>query len=717
VRPREGAGAGGEGAGLLRTGGAPSRSGGVLATLFRYEIKMLLRDKRTILIAVVAPLVILPAYILLMNLVESREQRALEEKVYHYAVTGTLGEWAGEVVDAALALEATATDTTRLPATFELLLPDAPEEALGRGELHLVVQGLTPGEWDSVQAAEEPAGYGSDSSPEEEDAASPAVPAIRILFRAESDFSREARSRLTERILEVRVMRRDSVYRSAGFPVDMEAVVPVEAVSVSTLAREAGAFLGLALTPLLVLLMLSGGSIVAVDAISGEKERGTLETLLTTAASRTEIVNAKLLSVIMVGLAVAVLNVTNLLVYLVMGLLELPSSLAVEVGPLELVALLLLFIPLAVLVAAALLLLSGVAKTYKEFQVYFFPVFLVFLVPTLAPALPGVELRSVVALVPLAGVAVGVKEILMGKMDLLFLPLAFLSTGAAAVWLIRLTQSALSNEKLISGADLDAADLAGGAALFPRHVLRWFMVLWVILFLGSLWLGDMLELRGQLVLNLVVIFFGGSLIMVRRYRLDPVAAFHLKVPHPSAWLAVALGAPSALVLGVGLAQLVNTYVFPVPEEILRTFAQGLTGTDFPLWQVILFLSIMPGVFEELAFRGVLLHGLRQRIRSPWLLALAVGGIFGLFHMSLFRLVPTAFLGVVFAWSVLLSGSVLPAVLWHALNNALSVVPVHMGLLPEDFTPQSWWALPAALGLMVSMWILWRGGRSRTGSPG
>lgn len=703
------------GPGTGSDGGSRPRNGGVLATLFRYEMKMLLRDKRTILIAVVAPLVLLPAYILIMNFVESREQRALEEKVYQYAVTGTLGEWAREVVDAALTLEAEAADTTRPPAIFELLRPEAPEEALRRGELHLVVQGLTPAEWDSIQKAEDSAAPLSDQDLEEEEGvSSPSLPAIRILFRAESDFSREAHGRLAERIIEVRAARRDSVYRSAGFPVDMESVAPVEAVSVASLAREAGAFLGIALTPLLVLLMLSGGSIVAVDAISGEKERGTLETLLTTAASRTDIVNAKLLSVIVVGLAVAVFNVANLLVYLVLGILNLPASLAVDLGPLELLALLLLLVPVAVLVAAALLLLSGVAKSYKEFQVYFFPLFLAFMVPSVAASLPGVGLRSVVVLVPLAGVAVGVKEILMGKMDLPFIALAFLSTGAVAVWLVWLTQRALSNEKLISGADLDAADLSGGPALFPRHVFRWFLFLWVMLFLASLWLGETLGLRGQLVLNLVGIFFGGSWVMIRRYRLDPVAAFNLRVPHPSAWIAVMVGAPSALILGIGLAQLVNTHVFPIPEEILRSFAQGITGTEFPLWQIVLFLCIMPGIFEELAFRGVLLHGLRQRIRSPWLLALAVGGIFGLFHISLFRLVPTAFLGFVFAWSVLLTGSVLPAILWHALNNALSVVPVHLGLLSEDFTPEGWWALPAGLGLALAMWILWRAGPSRTG---
>ncbi len=690
------------------------KGGGVLGTLFRYEIKMLLRDTRTILIAVVAPIVLFPGYILILNYVESREQRALEEETYTYAVMGSRADWARELVQTAIDREAAETDTTRAPATFEARSPDAPLEVLAEGDLHVVVEGLTAAEWDSVraeQAAAGEAGAGGETAGARADTAGAGegvrapVTVVRIHYRGESNFSREARNRLRGRILEVRAQQRDSVYRAAGFPVAMEEVAPVESLSVATAAKEAGALLGLGLTPLLVLLMLSGGSIVAVDAISGEKERGTLETLLTTAASRTEIVRAKLLAVIAVGLAVAVINVANLLLYLVVGLLPLPANFAVDVSPTDLVLLLLLLAPVAILVAATLLLLSGAAKSYKEYQVYFFPVFFAFIVPCMAPALPGIDLRSVIALVPLAGVAVAVREILVGEVDLPFLALAFASTSGLAFWLTRLTQETLSNEKLISGAELDEADLTGGAALFPRHVLRWFLGLWVLFFVVSLWFGQDLGIRGQLLVNLLGIFLGGSLVMVRRYRLDPARAFGLHMPPVRTWLAVLVGAPSALLLGVGLAQLVNAYVFPVPEQLLESFGQAMTGSELPLWQVVLFLAVMPGIFEELTFRGVLLHGLRQRIRNPWLLALAVGIIFGIFHVSLFRIVPTAWLGFVLTWVVLLSGSVYPAILWHGLNNALAIVPARLGWVPEDFEPEGWWAVPAALGLLLAMAIL------------
>ncbi|MFO8174135.1 MAG: ABC transporter permease subunit [Longimicrobiales bacterium] len=670
--------------------------GGSLGILFRYEIKMLLRDTRTILIAVVAPLVIFPAYILAMNFVEERQREALQEATYTYAVSGSRAPWAEELVEAAIELDASDPDTSRVPVRFQRKGVEKPEEALESGDLHLVIQGVSAPEWNSI----------SGPSPEgEPDSAEPAVPAVRVLYRGDSDFSNQARRRLTDRILEVRTARRDSVYRDAGFPVAVDEVAPLHSESVATSAREAGAFLGMALMPFLVLLMLSGGSIVAVDAISGEKERGTLETLLTTAADRREIVRAKLLAVIAVGLAVAVINVVNLVVYLVVGLLELPAGLAAEITFIELILLLILSMPVAVLVAAALLLLSGAARSFKEYQIYFYPVFLAFALPSLAAILPGIELRSAISLVPLAGVSVAVREILEGNLDLPFIGLAFLSTGALALWLTHLTQEVLSNEKLISGTDLEEADLTGGAALFPRHVFRWFLGLWVVSFMASLWFGESLGIRGQLVVNLVGIFFGGSLLMARWYRLDFRKAFGLRFPHPAAWGAALIGAPASLVVGVGLAQVVNTYIFPVPEQVLENFGQSLLEPRLPVWQMILFLAVMPGIFEELAFRGVLLHGLRNRIRRPWLLALTVGAIFGVFHLSLFRIVPTAFLGFILTWVVLFSGSVFPAMLWHALNNAAAIAPDTLEWIPEDVAPEAWWVLPAGLVLLASLWVL------------
>lgn len=656
-------------------------------TIFRNELRMVLRDTRTVLIAVVTPLVLFPLLIFATNYVEDRETERLETTTYELAVTGERATWARAIVEAALAVGAEGSrgggDADLQSIHFELVDTDRPDSLLQAGDLHLVVEGRPATPEDSLDAP---------------------VPVLEMRFRGSSDFSRSARARLEDRLVRVRAQMRDSVFAAAGFPVDLDQVALFESENVASSAKEAGSFLGGVLVPFLVLLMLSGGSIVASDSISGEKERGTLETLLTTAASRKDIVHAKMGAVMAVGLAVALINVANIGVYIGLGVLDLPDNLQIDVGVGMLLALLLLFLPVIVMAAASLLLLSGVAKSYKEYQIYFLPLFLVFLVPSLAAFLPGVELNSAIAFVPVSGIAVATRALLMGDWSMAWGTLAFVSTGLAAALLLRRTENSLSNERLITSVGADEAEFRGGPALFPRHALRWFMGFWVAFFVANLWFAGDMGIRGQVVVNLVVIFFGGSLYVMRRYGLDAVETLQLHRPHWRAWPAALVGAPSFLVLAEGLGKLVDRYLFPVPDSMIEAFSESLTG--LPLWQMVLFIAVAPGILEEIAFRGVLFSGLRKSLAKPWAAVLVSGLVFGFFHVSLFRILPTALLGVVLAFVVLRTGSIFPAMLWHFLNNFLALVPQELGWLPLDpaeGVPPSWYAV-AFIGAGVS-WLL------------
>jgi sodium transport system permease protein len=681
----------------------------VLGTLYRYELRMLARDTRTLLIAIVAPLFLFPAMILVSRSVERRDQRRIEEATYRYAVMGSEDAWARRVVERALALQPSESDSALAPADFVEVPAERSGTLLAAGELELAIEGMTPDEY--RRARERERAEAADTSATDADDGL-RVPVLRLHYRSDEDLSRAAADRLRERLERVRRAHRDSVYRAYGMPFDPDRVGVVEESNVASAEREGGAFLGLILTPLLLFLMLSGGSIVAVDAISGEKERGTLETLLTTAAHRSEIVNAKQLAVITVGVAVTVINLLNLLVYVVLGLIELPQNLAVSLSATSLLVLLALFLPLTVLVSSALLLLSGWSKSYKEYQMWFFPLFLAFFVPALAGMLPGMDLRSAIALVPVAGIGVAVREVMLGELDWPFLGVALASTGLAALGAARLTERTLSTERLISAAELDEADLKGGPALFPRRVLRWFGLMWVLLLLVSLWFGDALGVRGQVIFNLFGVFFVGSLLMVWRYRLDPVQAYALRAPPAAAWPAVLIGAPSALVTGLGVAQLFERFV-PAPESMLEEFNELLLGGGIPLWQLILMIAVVPGIFEELAFRGVLLHGLSRRMR-PVALALVVGAIFGIFHVTLWRILSTAYLGALLAGVVLLTGSIFPAMLWHALNNASVVIPAQLGWIEPSATLPAWSYPLGVSGLALSFAILWAARRPYPG---
>ncbi|MDT8369142.1 MAG: ABC transporter permease subunit [Longimicrobiales bacterium] len=659
----------------------------MIGPLLRNELRMLLRDTRTLLIAVVAPIVVLPGWILVSNFVADREEERIESATYRWALVGEEAAWGESIIERALDLPA---DSTLGDATFERV-GEGNDSLLSASEVELVVVARRATEADSLATD---------------------TPVLEVRYRAESDLSRAARERFVERLEAVREAERDRRFRLAGLPASRAELGVVSTTNVASAGKEGGRLLSRFLLPFVVMMMLGGGSIMAADTISGEKERGTLETLLTSSARRSEIVRAKLLAVITVGLAVVVINVVNLAIYVTIGVFDLPEGLALELAPAQLALLLLLFLPLAGLVAAGLLLVSGIAKSYREYQLYAPVLFLAFLIPSLAGLLPGLSLESAIVLVPLAGVAVATTAVLVDAWHPLWGLVAFASSAGAALYLLRRVEGVLSNERLIAGTDFDEAEFRGGPALFPRHVLTWFLGLWVLFFLASLWFGDVLGVRGQLVINLVGIFLGGSAWMVHRYRLDPVEVLSLRRPRWTAWPAVLIGAPSFLVLGVGVSELVNTWLFPMPESVLESFARGLT-LDLGLAQIVFFLAILPGVLEEIAFRGVLLHGLRRRLRTPWAAALACGVIFGLFHVSLFRIIPTGLLGIVLALVVLRTGSIYPAMLWHLLNNALALVPDELGWISPDLAVPGWAYALAFVGMAISLSLL----RPRTpGAP-
>jgi membrane protease YdiL (CAAX protease family) len=123
-----------------------------------------------------------------------------------------------------------------------------------------------------------------------------------------------------------------------------------------------------------------------------------------------------------------------------------------------------------------------------------------------------------------------------------------------------------------------------------------------------------------------------------------------------------------------------------------------------VWQLVFFVAVLPGVCEEVTFRGVLLHGLRRQFH-PVGLALIVGFIFGLFHIALFRIIPVTFLGILLAGVTLLTGSIFPAMLWHTLTNAAGIVAQSQLESLTEYGVATY--LVAALVVVMVFALLWR----------
>ena len=552
--------------------------------------------------------------------------------------------------------------------------------------------------------AETPEASKEEPSNSEAEAATAAEPAeladlvFRITNRSDDDNSDRGGDRFEDALAAARNDLRLTAMTERGFPIKAEHLATLETQDAASEAESSGVRIGRFLTAMLILLLLSGGSVVAMDSLAGEKERGTLETLLTTAARRTEIVAAKTLSILLVGLFITFIQVLNLLVWISVDALPLPEGITLSITPGTALLLLVLYLPLAALVSFVLLLISGYAKTYKEAQLLFFPVFLLMALPALVVVFPNVELRSALVLLPIANLSIAVKEVLAGSFDWLFLGIAWVVNVLAALLLARFSIRALSSERLITANDFDSADLFGGPPLFARRVYRWFAVLWAVFLMVQLNVGTNLDIRTLLSLNMAM-FFLSAVWMIRHYRLGWKNGFAIRWPKPAVWLAVLFGAPAGLVVA-SMVGLLSARFMEIPDDALEQFAVGFVP-DYPIPVLLFFFAVLPAVFEELAFRGVLLHGVRRRLK-PVPTALVVGVIFGLFHVDLFRLLPTAFLGVLMATVTLLTGSVFPAILWHFINNALAVTDQS-----ARFEAMGDWIYPGSVViLLASLALIW-----------
>ncbi len=665
---------------------------GIVFTLLATEIRLLVRDRRTVVVSIVLPLLVMPLLLFAGQVMQERRNRRLETTRFTYVVTGSRVEEARRLLEAAQRQQLT---------SYRLLLQEVtaadPVAALAEASLDLWVQALAADESPSLPAASSGAG-GSHG----DEAATPGVSVILLVYRADRERSGEAAQRLRDALTAVRQAERFKLLADAGLPVPAEQVVAVEERDVATAEQVTGLRVGRLLTVFFLLFVFSGGAVVATDTLAGEKERGTLETLLTTAAGRREVIAAKLLAIFAVAVAITVIQTLNFLVYIVLRLVPLPDAFALDISAATALAVLVMLLPVAALVSGILLLTSGMATSYKEAQLYFFPTFLLTLAPALASFLPGLTLRSVIALVPIAGVAVGVKEILTGAADVPMLLLTWLVNAGAAATAALAAERSLSNERLLA-ATAEPAATKPSPQLFQRHVLRAFAVLWAILLVASLNLEGKLDLRAQAMVNLVGVLLVGTLVLVRRYRLDPRQALALRPVRWPVWIAVAIGAPSGLLTGIGVFRLANLVV-PVPPEMIETFSEALLPEEFPLWQAILFAAVLPGICEELAFRGLLTYGLHRRL-DPRALIPVVAIVFGVFHAALFRIAPTAYLGMLLTTLTLLTGSVFPAMVWHALHNALALWAAHLGAPLEEASATVYGC--SAVALLLAGFIVWR----------
>ncbi|WP_437288841.1 ABC transporter permease subunit/CPBP intramembrane protease [Sorangium sp. So ce406] len=695
----------------------------IVWTILRKELVESLRDRRTLVRLLVIPVLLYPLFALGMSKLIGSEAAAREARSSRIAVWGELAEdlhrrlesagkielapWEGAPPDVR---EGLASGALAPPADPEAgaepgpdkeegedarprwTEPENPVLAAARAAVseRKVDAVLIP--WPTLRAELERGGKG----------------AVAIYFDSVRADSAMAEARLEDALRRARRAIVADREAARGLPEGFSSAYDVVPRDVAPDSRKVGQILGSMMPMMLILMSLLGSFLPAIDLTAGEKERGTMQTLLCAPVRSIEIISGKFLAVWVISLLTALGNVVSLSLTVSRML---PDVMVVD--PWIFALTFVLLVPVTLLFSALFLALAVFAKDFKDGQNALMPAYLPLSLLAGITALPVVELNPWTAYAPVLNIAVLIKALFLGEapVDLLFA--ALISSALYACLALLFAAHVFARESVLLGGHESASAVLGlgrraGGTPTVGFSLAAFAGVQVLFFYGSL-LIERASVALQLAVSQVGFFLLPTLALVAGFGYAPRATLGLRAPS-------ARGLAGALLLGVSAWIALGGTVlrwFPAPERFARELGELVLLGGQPYLVVLLLVAVTPAVCEELLFRGLVYAGLR---RAGPAVAIGVSALlFGLAHGSVYRLLPTFSLGLALGYARHRTGSVLAGALLHALNNGIAVSllyfkpPWTQGVMEGEVVP---WSLTAA-AVVVSLagLLLLRGTRT------
>ncbi len=431
---------------------------------------------------------------------------------------------------------------------------------------------------------------------------------------------------------------------------------------------------------LLVMWSLVGALHPAVDLCAGEKERGTMETLLISPAGREEIVLGKFLTIWVFSAGTSIMHLASMGISTWFLRTKLPDGVVTVPALLWCV---LLVLPLSAFFSAISIAIGAYARSTKEGQYYLMPMFWVSLPLVMLTMVPGVELNQFYSMLPVTGVALLMQRLMMANSLqhvpwLYFLPVfstVILYSWIALRWAVVQFQSEevlfRTSERFNIGAWVRHLFRDKEATPTPVLAIMCFAILCVLRWL-SLGLGEELSLSVRTCIVLAAFVAAPPLLMALILTKRPRRSLNLYLS-PLPFVVIAL-------LLIPMAELGHYIMNSFPSimdklQDRRSLAAAgyleLGSESFQTYWLHYFviLGFLPALCKELAFRGFILNGLRRKM-PLWPAIFLSSFLFAVFHMNVFALIPAFLLGVAAGVLAVRSGSLIPGIILHTGCNIL-----------------------------------------------
>ena len=621
-----------------------------MGALFKREIRDIFRDKKTMIMMVLLPLILYPLLIVGVAMLSTAIMQSQEEKTYLVAFE----------------------ECEDLEKEITAILSEKQKE------IGYMVEVVDEASCKEALETEKIDAYVTMSGKE-----------IQINYLSAREKSATASGALDEALDVYKASLTKQQIEAAGL--DAEEIlnpVKVSNADMSTAEESVGSMIGMMMPFFIITMILLGAIYPAIDVTAGEKERGTLETLLTLPVTNFEMIMSKFLAVSCIACVSAILNVISMggaMAFLITSSLASATDMNIEFdfsvflpGILFTILVMMVF---ALFVTAVCMCTCVFAKNFKEANNYSTPLLMVFMFASYAPVLPDMELTAKTAAIPVVNVALLVAGLFEFNYNYALFGVVLVSNVVYSLLTVMVLGRIYNSEAVLFSEGFASVKLFDKRSEMKKNqmpgigdsVLLMCIVLILVLYVGT-FAQIKLGFGGVAVQQAIILLC--PLIYAWYMKADVKKLFSFKAPKVKGVLGGICFAFAGVLLALVVGALL-TPVFPQSAESLKAMDEMIK--EQPVWVIILVMSVMPAIGEEFLFRGFLMGTLREKCR-PWVAVIATTLIFAVYHMSLLKMFTISIIGLGFTVAAYMTGSIFVSMMMHFINNFTSVM---ISLYPEQ----------------------------------
>lgn len=613
-------------------------------TLFKRELTDILRDKKTLFMMLVVPIIIYPLLIIGMTFLMSSVMNSQAEKTYLVAFDEE-DELAAKIADI---IE---NNPDKLSYKLEIVQKSDCKKALEAGDIDIYVSKASDGR-------------------------------IALCYLSAKDRSNTALDALTDAFEIYREELQKERIDEAGLDADyLLNPIHYEGEDLSSTEESVGNMIGSIIPFFIVTMILLGALYPSIDVTAGEKERGTLETLLTLPITNFEMIMSKFLAVSCIACASAILNVFSMggaMAFLVSSSMSLAEDINLEIhyetfipGILFTLVVMVFF---ALLVTAVCMCTCVFAKNFKEANNYVTPVMLIFMFGSYAAMIPDLELTAQTAAIPIVNVALLVEGLFQFQYNYGLFAIVLFSNVAYSLLAILILGKIYNSEAVLFSEGLSSVRIFTRRSEMKEKQMPGYgdlILLLCLVLLLIFYVGSFAQIKwgfGGVVIQQLIILLC-PVLYAWYMKADAKKLFSIKKPGVSQVAGGVLFGIAAFLCAMIIGVLLVPF-FPESADGLTQLDDMLTSQSAVV--LILVVALMPAIGEELLFRGFVMGTLKNKCTGV-IAVLATTLLFAAYHMSLIKMFTIGIIGFGLTYAAYKSGSIVTSMCMHFLNNLLSVL--------------------------------------------